>query len=155
MSKKWAALCSVVLLNGCLAGCAFIKPTTQITVNPATGAISICDTKDNVVGVEVEGLELIRTPDGTTVKLPKLKLNISNNASDVATANIGQMLAVAEQQKAANDGIRAAFEGLTSLAGALRGALAELRQVQANGSITTPWGGGEAHVGPTTQRAEQ
>lgn len=122
-------LMAVVLL----AGCAYNEPKTVFGVD-RTGKISFADGKDNDLQVaHAEG-----EWGGQTGRFVIDNLTLSNNASRVIKENVQQMLAFAEQQRAANEGIRAAFDGLTSLAGQLTGMIREfVPLVQATTSNTT------------------
>ena len=93
----------------CLAGCAFIKPTTEI-VGPGW---RFTDTKDN-------DIDLVCSYDPETNAFKIDKLIISNKSSPVVEANVQQMLAFAEQQRAANEGIKTAFEGINQILGLLK-----------------------------------
>jgi hypothetical protein len=133
-------LLSLVLssLGGCLtvgtAGCAQIKPTTKFG-----GTIfgwEFVDTKDN----DIEIIDLDVSPGAKSVKAASII--IRNNSSDVIDANVAQMMAFVEQQRAANEGITAAFAGLAqsvqALGGALSGALARLPAVKSDAVSVTP-----------------
>ena len=100
-------------LLGCcvpLPGCAFIRPTTQVGVNPFTRTVEVYNTKD--VDISVGHVEAI-TKDGGSLTLDDLV--ISDKASPVIEANVGQMLAFVEQQKAANEGIRIVMQNLADV----------------------------------------
>lgn len=93
MRKMLSPLCLLFLLEGC----AFITPTTELS-GPGWHFV---DTKDNdieFVGNFESGKFIIE------------KLTISNKSSPVIEANVQQMLALVEQQKAANEGIKTVTE---------------------------------------------
>lgn len=117
-------LIPLLLGGGCLsttAGCAFIKPTTEL----AGPGWHFVDTKNN----DIEIVNLNVDPETKAVHADSIV--VRNNASDVVTANVAQMMAFVEQQRAANEGIREAFVGITNTANALSGALLNLPTVRA------------------------
>ena len=105
-----AALLACCVLLVC--GCAFITPTTEFSFNPATGQARFVDTKDN--RVEMKALKVSKNGDGTFA-CDVDSLMVENQSSPVIRENIGQMLAFTEQQRAANEGMQIAFQGLTSV----------------------------------------
>jgi hypothetical protein len=119
----------VVLLLVVVAGSgfAFIKPTTEFSFNPATGQARFIDTKDN--RVQVDDFKVSKNPDGT-FNCEFKQLLVENQSSPVINANVNQMLAFAEQQRAANEGIKAAFDGITNVAAQIMPGLAMLKGMQ-------------------------
>ena len=111
-------LSAIVCLGGCVLGCAFIKPTTQLS----GGALGweFVDTKDNDIALEGASFD----PASKTFKIEKLI--IGNKSSPVIEANVQQMLAFVEQQKAANEGIKAVFAGLSDMMNVVRGTVSDL-----------------------------
>lgn len=109
-----AGLLSMVCV--CNFGCAFIKPTTQIWVDPS-GRFNVYNTKD--VRVEFGGIEAEKMADGSMVfrLIPSTQPGfvITDASSPVIRENIGQMLAFVEQQKAANEGIDIVMKGLPGI----------------------------------------
>lgn len=134
-----------LVIGPCNAGCAQIKPTTQVSINPITRTISFKDTKNNDVTFE----EVSYNHDTKTFYVKGFVLK--NNSSEVIDSNVQQMMAFVEQQRAANEGITQAFAGLaeniSALGGALTGVLANLPAVKT--SAETPLGSGSVEVNPT------
>ena len=123
---KWIAtvmMLVLVLCSGCLFGCAWIKPTTQVSVNPLTRTISIYNTKD--VDLAIEGFEVSWDNKSGTIELEKIV--VSDKASSVIDANVKQMLAFTEQQRAANEGIAAALAGIRDIVDELATTANDLR----------------------------
>lgn len=81
--KKYGVLMLVCIT---LTGCAFIKPTTKITVDPLSKRITVENTKD----VDVI-LEKLYAKWGDNNSLSVEKLVISDKASPVITQNVAQM----------------------------------------------------------------
>jgi len=100
----------LIFLTCCLVGgCAYANPGTTLKFDPLNYEVYFYDTKDN----DVELAELSYNVDTGAFAMKDLK--IRNNASDVREANVAQMMAFVEQQRAANEGIIAAFNGLAEL----------------------------------------
>ena len=116
-----AGWCVSCLLLSCLSACAFIKPVTEVMFNPATGEMVVRDSKDN--NLDIKGLKVLKNPDGT-FSLELEQGTFANQSSTVIEANVQQMLAFVEQQKAANEGIKAAFEGINRILGIIGPAVA-------------------------------
>jgi hypothetical protein len=137
----YSALC--LFVAGCIHGCAYADPATRLSINPVTRTISFSDTKDNDVSVEYVGY------NADTKQFEVKNFVLRNNSSDVREIDVQQMLAFVEQQKAANDGIKAAFEGLSHTVGilgeALAGTIRAVPPIQAQ--VSTPVGGGSVAVG--------
>ncbi len=130
----------VVILGGCvLTGCAFIKPTTQLKAG--IFGFEFYDTKDN--DVVVKGAHFNPETKEFTVD----ELTVANKSSPVIEANIAQMMAFVEQQHAANEGIKAAFDGLAQMTGLIT-RMAETILPGSGLSVDTAIGGGKAHIGP-------
>ena len=109
----WKMYVSVLLLVACcvpLPGCAFIKPETKIGVNPFTRTVSLYNTKDVDVAIALVKAE---TKDGGSVEIRDVL--ISDKASPVITANVPQMLAFAEQQRAGNEGLQIVMSNLSDV----------------------------------------
>jgi len=132
----WCAGCVVL---SCIHGCAFIKPTTELQ-GPGW---RFTDTKDN-------DIDLVCSYDPDTHAFKIEKLVISNKSSPVIEANVQQMLAFVEQQKAANEGIKAAFAGIAETVGSLVPIVQEMRQALAEfrGQAAVGAGGVSLNVGP-------
>ena len=105
-------LCLLLLVVSCVSipGCAFIKPETKIGVNPITKTVSVYNTKD--VDLTVDRITAT-TKDGGSLSVENLV--ISDKASSVIEANVKQMLAFVEQQKAANEGIQIVMTNLAAV----------------------------------------
>lgn len=88
-------------------GCAFIKPTTSFE-GPGW---SFMDTKDNDIIMDRPSF----TKDGQSASFNAERISVANKSSSVIEANVQQMLAFVEQQKAANEGIKAAMSGLAQI----------------------------------------
>jgi hypothetical protein len=131
----WRIVAMAVFVCSLCSGCAFIKPTTEVS---GPGGWHFVDTKDN--DVTIKGAKYnSATHDGGIDEVV-----VSNKASPVIEANVQQMLAFVEQQKAANEGIKIAFAGLsdmisqlTPLVGMLRTQTSSLTELQtAIGTLT-------------------
>jgi len=124
-----------------LAGCAVAHPQTRFSINPFTRTFTFYDSKDNKA--EIKGFEF--DPTTNTVKLEYL--GFDNNASDVRLANVQQMLAVVEQQRAANEGlahVTRMLEAIVGIAGdTIRGSTV---------NVDTPVGSGGATLGTPPER---
>lgn len=105
-------LCSLVM------GCAYNPAETKLGGGPFGWHFR--DSKDN----DIELKNLAVDPETKVVTLEYM--SVRNNASDAARANVEQMMAFVEQQKAANEGIRITMEGLANIAGQLTAAIAAL-----------------------------
>lgn len=144
-------LIPALLGGGCLtaSGCAFIKPTTQLDMNPITRTISFVDTKDN--DVEINGVHWADGPDGKSFTVESVI--VANKASPVIEANVQQMLAFVEQQRAANEGIAASLAGLAQMITAMSGPIAALGEAipAVSGEVKTDWGDGSVVVTPQSQ----
>lgn len=120
MLKGFLSSVVCLVMVGCLLGCAFIEPTTQLRINPITRTIEFTDTKNNDVQVDLIQYVENFSSNGVLVRQFVIdNLLISNNSSEVIEQNVKQMLAFVEQQKAANEGIKVALEGLTNIVGSL------------------------------------
>jgi len=84
---RWVAIGMLAL-----TGCAWIKPTTEIRMNPMTRTLTVTNTKD--VDITIDELYVDWRPDGGTVKVKKFV--VSDKSSPVVTANVQQMLAFVE-----------------------------------------------------------
>ena len=126
-------------------GCAFIKPTTLIELDPVNKTVRVLNTKD--VDFTLESLTAEWTADGGSVQVSGL--TISDKSSPVITANVEQMLAFAEQQRAANEGLIGALQQLTGWLGELRQTMGLITQMLRGSGVTvdTQWGGGSANLG--------
>ena len=147
--RRLISLATIVLiLGGCvLSGCAYNKPTTELSAS-AFGGFKFYDSKDN--DIIVKGAEF--NPE--TKQFSVEELTVKNAASPVIDANVQQMLAFVEQQRAANEGIKAAFDGLATMTGLIT-RMAETILPGSGGSIDTPYGGGEIHISsPATKPSE-
>lgn len=135
-------------LGSCIAGCAMITPHTQVGFDPARRMITFYDSKDN----DVELDNVAYSPDGGfTLE----KLIISNKSTPVIEANVQQMLAFVEQQKAANEGIAVTLSGLANIVGQLSGVVTELQGVlrampSVSANVQAGTVGGSVNVTPST-----
>ena len=144
---QFCTLTLVMLLCAALAGCAWIKPTTQIKFNPYTGTISVFNTKD--VDVTFKKIVATKGADGSAT-LEVEDAIISDKSSPVIKENVNQMLAFVEQQRAANEGIGIALQGIGSMIQTLAGATQAILR-GSTVAVDTEWGGGSATLGtPTT-----
>jgi len=138
---KTISVCALALLLG--TGCAFIKPTTELKGGPFGWRFT--DTKDN--NVLVKNAEY----DPKTGQFSVEEVNVSNQSSPVIEANVQQMLAFVEQQRAANEAILGVMAELRQAVGILTGGTVELlRGSQAQ--FTSPQVSGSVNLG--TQPAE-
>jgi len=118
------------------AGCAFFKPSTEISVNPISKTIRYVNTKDTEG--QLKGLKgSWTTPDGGSGSFELAELSASDKSSPVLERLEKTMLAFVEQQKAGNEGIRIALSGLSELAqqvvplvGMLRSQTSEMIELQ-------------------------
>ena len=124
-------------------GCAFIKPTTLITVNPFTRTIGLTNTKD--VDLSFDEISAVWAKDGGSFKITNLV--VSDKSSPVIGENVKQMDAFTRQQEAANRGIEVAFDGLSKLTGLVT-KMAERILPGSGISVDSEWASGEAHLGP-------
>ena len=142
---RWVAIGMLAL-----TGCAWIKPTTEIRMNPMTRTLTVTNTKD--VDITIDELYVDWRPDGGTVKVKKFV--VSDKSSPVVTANVQQMLAFVEQQKAANEGligtVRELRMAVTSLATELGGIVGAVTEA-VRGSQLNVNGVGSARIGTATQ----
>ena len=120
MRSQFITMFTMLVFSGCLStGCAFIKPTTAFSINPITRTISFVDTKDN--DIEVTGVTY-SPENGFGLE----SLIVSNKSSPVIEADVAQMLAFVEQQRAANEGIAQALAGISNIVANLSTIVAEL-----------------------------
>jgi len=129
-----SALCAM------LCGCAFIEPHTQMSINPITRTVSFFDSKDNDIAIDSISF------DATDKSFAMDGLVISNKSSSVIEANVQQMLAFVEQQRAANEGIQNTLAGLTELTNALGVATANLAKAIPAVSVSGSGAGIEGDV---------
>ncbi len=101
-----------------LCGCAYNPAETKLGGGPFGWFFR--DSKDN--DIEMLGLEV----DPETKVITLESLIIRNNASDAARANVEQMMAFVEQQRAANEGIKLTMDGLVGIASQLTAAVSAL-----------------------------
>lgn len=138
--SKWIIVV-LLILGGCiLTGCAFIEPTTELSGGPF--GWRFYDSKDN--DITLKNAEF--NADSRAFSIDEL--TIVNRSSPVIEANVQQMLAFVEQQKAANEGIKAAFDGLAQMTGLIT-RMAETILPGSGVSVESEWGGGEGHLGPS------
>lgn len=108
---QWIAMVAMV---ACLTGCAFIEPTTR--VGGGLFGWEFVDTKDN--DILIKNAEY----DPKTQQFKVEEIKVTNKASDVVAANVEQMLAFTEQQRAANEGLIGVVKELANAAVAMTGA---------------------------------
>ena len=113
---RWIIL-PVVLAGLFVPGCAFIKPTTRL----AGPGWEFVDTKDN--DIQIKNAKFDPETKGFSVE----DLIVANKSSPVIEANVKQMLAFAEQQRAFNEGLQVAMTGLANIVNELVPALGMLR----------------------------
>jgi len=143
-------LALIVLAVGLSPGCAFIKPTTEITFDPLTHSVRVFNTKD--VNVIVDDLKVTwDSPNGNEFSVTKLE--ISDLSSPVIEKNVQQMLAFVEQQKAANEGIIGSLRVLGDSFNFLANVVRSILQ-GSNIQLSTPYGGGSATLGTTPSPTE-
>jgi len=141
---RWIVIACLMLCGGC----AWINPTTEFGINPWTRTFYVKNNKD--VDVTFDKVTLTRTDDGVTDFLAE-NVVISDKSSPVIDANVKQMLAFVEQQRAANEGIGIALQGIGSMIQTLAGATQGILR-GSTVAVDTQWGGGSATLGtPTTQ----
>lgn len=144
----------LVFATAVLSGCAWFKPTTEIVFNPATGTVRFTDTKDN--DIHFDKVSVVWNADDGSVLVDNF--TAANKSSPVVYANVQQMLAFVEQQRAANEGITAALSGLNGIVqtlvpflpltqSTLSAVLYQLRQVQADIDVAN----NRYQFGPTSQ----
>ena len=123
-------------------GCAWIKPTTEISFSPLTRTISIFNTKD--VDLTFKKMDVSWTADGGALVVKDFAL--SDKSSPVIEANVEQMLAFAEQQRAANEGIIGSLNAIADMVGIVNQML--MRVLPGSSlELETPYGGGRARLG--------
>lgn len=101
---------SLVAVLVLCCGCAFFKPVTKVKINPVNKTIDVENSKD--VDVTMKNYKDSKTSDGGSSTAIG-EITISDKASPVVYANVQQMLAFVEQQRAANEGIRIALTGIS------------------------------------------
>ena len=139
-----AIACQAVLCTGC----AWINPTTEFGISPWTKTFYVKNNKD--VNVSIKRLKLTKDGDGI-LSFEADDVEISDMSSPVITENVKQMAMFVEQQRAANEGIGIALEGIGSMVQTLAGATQAILR-GSNIAIDTEWGGGSATLGtPATQ----
>jgi len=107
-----AVVAAALGLGSCITGCAMITPHTQVGFDPVSRTVTFYDSKDNSIIVK----NMTYDPEGGfTLE----ELTIDNKSTPVIEANVQQMLAFVEQQKAANEGIIAFMGGLANIVGQL------------------------------------
>ncbi len=112
---RWVMLGVLVLGAANATGCAFFRPTTEISVNPINKTIRYINTKDTEG--QLKGLRgAWTTADGGSGSFELAELSASDKSSPVLERIEKTMLAFVEQQKAGNEGIRIAMSGLAELA---------------------------------------
>ena len=109
--QRYPRYCIAALVLLMTTGCAFIKPTTSLSINPLTRTLTFTDTKDQ--DIDISGVDLSKNGDDYAFKVESV--TISSKASPVIEANVQQMLAFVEQQKAANEGIQIALAGISDI----------------------------------------
>lgn len=137
-------------------GCAFIKPTTKVTMNPLTRTVGIYNTKD--VDLSFDKLAVTWGEKGGG-NLAVDNFVVADKATPVIEANVQQMMAFVEQQKAANEGIIGSLQAIASMVNTLARAF-ETILPGSSISLDTPIGAGSATLGvgvdgPTTQPAKR
>ena len=100
-------------------GCAFIKPTTEIKMNPLTRTVAIYNTKD--VDLSFDKVDVTWTNDGGTLVLDNFV--VADKATPVIEANVEQMMAFVEQQRAANEGIIGSLKEIAAMVNTLAAAV--------------------------------
>jgi hypothetical protein len=141
-----------------IPACAYNKPTTELRVNPMTRSVAFTNTKD--VDATVEKVAVTWSNDGGSFEIDGF--TVSDQASPVIKENVQQMLAFAEQQRAANEGIIGTVRELGGWISELRQMTALLTQLLRGSQIQldTPIGSGSGTLGtptttaPTTQPTE-
>lgn len=133
----------LIVMLALAGGCAFIKPTTEIKFNPLTGTMSVLNTKD--VDVVAKNLHVSKLPDGGGT-FDVDEITISDKSSPVIEANVQQMLAFVEQQRAANEGIIGSLKAIGDMVGLLTNATEAILR-GSNVNLDTQWGGGSATLG--------
>ena len=131
---RW--ILATLLVLSC--GCAFIKPITEIKGGPMGWRFT--DTKDNDVLVK----NAIYNPDTGSFSVEEV--NVSNKSSPVIEANVQQMLAFVEQQRAANEAILGVMAELRQAVGILTGGTVELIK-GSQAQFTSPDFSGSVTVG--------
>lgn len=104
--KKLGLLLTVAVIAG---GCAMIKPTTEVKVDPMSKSVSLYNTKD--VDLHVDNVQGKSGDSSFSID----NLTVSDKSSPVIKENVQQMLAFVEQQKAANEGIAISLAGVSNI----------------------------------------
>lgn len=105
MTRTLVAVLVVMIGSGCM------PPSARTHVGASILGWDFTDTKDN--DIDIEGAEYDPSTHKATLKSFKMR----NNASDVNKTLTGMMMAYAEQQRAANEGIQQMMIGLNGLMG--------------------------------------
>ncbi|HUT14048.1 MAG TPA: hypothetical protein VMY42_26405 [Thermoguttaceae bacterium] len=144
MKTRWTA-CALTMAASMQVGCAFITPTTEIRFNPVAKSLSIINTKD--VDLSFDSLH-VEWQEGSG-KLDMENVVIADKSSPVIKENVQQMLAFAEQQKAANEGLIGTIRELGAWLREAREIVGILKDLLrgSNLAIDTPYGGGSATLG--------
>jgi len=131
-----------LLMLGFASGCAFFKPACEVVFVPESRSIKILNTKD--VDITLKNLKVAWYEGGGSFDVDKLV--ISDKSSPVIKENVQQMLAFAEQQRAANEGIIGSLTAIGNMVNVLSRALEAI--LRGSGvAIETPAGGGNAWLG--------
>lgn len=143
----WAAMVAVIAVTGsCIFGCAYDKDIgTFAEFDPVSHRFTFATKTDNQATLEEGGATWTESGGSITIK----NLDVNTNASDVRNANVNQMMAFVEQQRAANEGIQIALQGLSSIVmsvSTITGQLQHLLQ-GSNVNLDTQWGSGSATLG--------
>ncbi len=146
LATLWMLWALVMLVL--FSGCAFIEPATEISVNPFTKTVTVRSSKDDKL--EVRDLVVTWGPEGGSLKLGSLVA--AGQSSPVIEANVEQMLAFTEQQRAANEGIVGALESVSGMVNTMAGVVQALGDVIRGSSFQA--GGVSGTLGVTGQPAE-
>lgn len=144
---RWILRTAVCLVMMC-AGCAFINPSTEFGISPWTKTFYVKNNKD--VNVSIAELSLTKDANGI-LSFEAEDVEISDMSSPVIEKNVQQMMAFAEQQRAANEGIIGSLQAIGSMVQTLAGATQAILR-GSTVAVDTEWGGGSATLGtPATQ----
>jgi len=117
MRKRIASVACLLAIPSCLAsGCGVLHARTSM--GAGVFGWHFTDTKDNDISFDEASY------DPATKQFSIKGLVIRNNASDPMIANVQQIMAIVEQQKAANEGLKVFMDGIQpalSLLGGLQG----------------------------------
>jgi len=141
---RWLLMVVVVLAPGC----GLIEPATTFKINPITRTVTFTNNKD--VDLSFDEITAKWDKEGGGEIILKNWV-VSDKATPVIEANVAQMMAFVEQQKAANEGIIGSLRAIGDTVSVLSRTVEAILRGSSI-SLDTPYGAGSATLGtPATQ----